>query len=531
MPLSLGRRTWLTAGVVVLSAAGIVTHALDPQPAQPPGHGRESAVGTVRPADRGAAARCTGLPQQGTGRYSAALPARNKHAPKHARAASDYNGDGISDLAAGTPKASGGAGSVTVVPGSPHGPSAEARLTLTQNSPGGPGSSEPGDHFGAATAWGDVNGDGCTDLVVGAPGKDGISGRADRGLVTVLYGPGLDSGFSYTTSGVPAAGARLGSAVTVGDFNGDGTADVFAAGTGNGGTWNVRLTGGSTRNLRPAAGVTTSGTLTGATGPVAQLDATSGDFNRDGFADVALNYRDTGGTGRVVWFAGSASGLTRAGILAVRGGRSVAAGDFSGNGYDDLVIGQPYASESGGRTGGQITVVPGTAAGLAGSGAKVIHQDGVGVASTDRPGDAFGASVSTGDYNADGYADALVGAPGEDLTSDGVKRTDAGQATLFQGSASGLTTSGSFTLNQDTPGILDSIEKDDHFGSSVSLTDLSGSGHAGLVFGAEGEDAGDGLLLYTPITSTGFGLAQTVSLRGTALSTPAGARLGEVLAP
>jgi hypothetical protein len=216
---------------------------------------------------------------------------------------------------------------------------------------------------------------------------------------------------------------------------------------------------GGDRHARPrssagaAAGARTR-VGTGATGSVAQLDATSGDFNRDGFADVALNYRDTRGTGRVVWFAGSAGGPTRAGILAVRGGRSVAAGDFTGNGYDDLVIGQPYASESGGRTGGQITMVPGTAAGLAGSGTKVIHQDGVGVASTDRPGDAFGASVSAGDYNADRYADALVGAPGEDLTSDGVERTDAGQATLFQGSASGLTTSGTFTLNQDTPGIL-----------------------------------------------------------------------------
>ncbi|MFE2513204.1 FG-GAP repeat protein [Streptomyces naganishii] len=51
-----------------------------------------------------------------------------------------------------------------------------------------PGSSAPGNHFGAATAWGDVNGDGYADLAIGAPGQDD-AGRTDRGSVTVLYGP------------------------------------------------------------------------------------------------------------------------------------------------------------------------------------------------------------------------------------------------------------------------------------------------------------------------------------------------------
>ncbi|MEU1411324.1 FG-GAP and VCBS repeat-containing protein [Streptomyces sp. NPDC005731] len=366
-----------------------------------------------------------------------------------------------------------------------------------------------------------MNGDGRADLVIGAPGEDDASGHADRGSVTVLYGPGLRSGFSYTTSGVPATGARLGSAIAVGDFDGDGRADVFAAGAGRGGTWNVRLTGGAT----------TSGRLGGATGPDARLRAATGDFDGDGFADVALVHRGADGIGRVVWFAGTASGPARAGAVPVRGARSIAAGDFDGDGHDDLVVGQPCAAESGGRAGGQITVVPGAATGFRPAGRKVVHQDAVGVVGADRPGDAFGASVAVGDYNADGRADALVGTPGEDLTRDGVERLDAGQATLFQGSASGLTTSGSFTLNQDTPGVLDSTETGDRFGSSVSLADLSGSGHAGLVLGADGEDAGDGIVLYTPVRSTGFGLAQTVALRRASLGTPAGARLGQTMTP
>ncbi|WP_128379070.1 FG-GAP-like repeat-containing protein [Streptomyces cavernae] len=439
----------------------------------------------------------------------------------HALATSDYNRDGITDLVAGTPRTSGGVGSVTVVPGGLDGPVTASRKTLTQSSPGVPDSSEAGDNWGAATAWGDVNGDGHADLAVGAPGEDDTSGHADRGAVTVLYGPGFGSGFSYSTSGVTSAGARLGSTVTVGDFNGDGKADVFAAGTGRGGNWNARLTGGST----------TAGTLTSATGSVAHLDAATGDFNRDGYADVALNYRDTGGIGRVVRFAGSATGLTKAGVISVRGGRSIAAGDVNGNGYDDIVIGQPFASESGGKAGGQVTMVPGTTTGFTTTGMTTVHQDTTGVPGDDESGDAFGSSVSVGDFNADGYPDVLAGAPNEDITRDGVNRANAGSAILVKGTASGLTGSGAVVVSQDTSGVPGSTETDDRFGSAVSLTDLSGYGRADLTFGADGEDAGDGILAYVPSNSTGLGFSQTLLISKSTLGTPTGARLGQTLTP
>ncbi|MFF5977662.1 FG-GAP-like repeat-containing protein [Streptomyces olindensis] len=438
----------------------------------------------------------------------------------HALATSDYDRDGVTDLVAGTPKALGG-GTVTVVPGGVDGPVTSAKVTLGQNSTGVPGSNESGDAFGTATAWGDVNGDGYADLAIGAPGEDDTSGHADRGSVTVMYGPALDTGFSYATSGVTSTGARLGSTVAVGDFNGDGKADVFSAGTGKGGNWNARLTGGATKY----------GTLTTATGAVSYLDAATGDFNRDGYADIALNYRDTGGIGRVVRFAGSATGLSKVGVISVKGGRSLAAGDVNGNGYDDIVIGQPVASESGGKSGGQITLVPGTSTGFTTTGMTVIHQDTAYVPGGNESGDALGTSVAVGDYNADGYADALAGAPGEDLTRDGVNRADAGNAILVKGSASGLTGSGSTGISQDTSGIPGSTETGDRFGSSVSLTDLSGYGRADLTFGADGEDGGDGILLHLPSNSTGLGYADSVIFSKTTLGTPTDARLGQTLTP
>ncbi|MFH8934551.1 FG-GAP-like repeat-containing protein [Streptomyces griseosporeus] len=434
----------------------------------------------------------------------------------HALPTSDYNRDGAADLVAPVP----GPNTVTVVPGGVDGPVASRRLTLTQNSAGVPDSTEAGDYFGASTAWGDVNGDGYADLAIGAPGEDS-TGVTDRGAVTVLYGPGLNSGFWYTTSGVTAGGAKLGSSVAVGDFNGDGKADVFSAGTGRGGTYNVRLTGGAT----------TYGTLTTSTAGVSSLDSAVGDFNRDGYADVALNLRDSGGIGRVIRFAGSATGLTKAGVLSVKGGRSIATGDFNANGYDDIVIGQPYAAESGGVSGGQVTMLLGTSTGFTTTGMKVIQQDTGGVPGANESGDAFGSAVSTGDFNADGYPDALVGVPDEDLTRDGANRGNAGSAVLLRGSSAGLTDAGAISVSQDTSGVPGATETGDRFGSAVSLTDLTGGGRADLTFGASGEDAGDGVVMYLPSNSSGLGYSTMLVLSRSALGTPAGAHLGQQLTP
>ncbi|MFD0550847.1 FG-GAP-like repeat-containing protein [Streptomyces rectiviolaceus] len=449
-------------------------------------------------------------------RRYAASPARNSAIPT-----ADFDRDGITDLVAGTPKASGGVGTLTIVPGGLDGPVAGAKKTLTQSSPGVPGASEAGDNWAAATAWGDINGDGYADLAIGAPGEDDATNK-DRGAVTMLYGPDFTTGTDMQLADdFHYPGAKFGSAVAVGDFNADGKADVFSASTGTGGTWAARF----------KAGNEVGGTLTSGDTAISYADAVSGDFNRDGYADVALNYRDQSGIGRVQWFKGTRSGLSRVGSLTVKGGRSLAVGDVNGNGYDDLVVGQPYTAESGAFAGGQVTVVPGTSTGFTTTGMKTIHQDTSGVPGAAESGDAMGWSVSAGDFNLDGYADVLTGAPNEDITRAGSAKTDAGTSLLLKGTSSGLTGTGAQAFSQDTEGITGSTESADRLGSSVVLTDLSGYGRADLAIGVDGEDEGNGTILQLDSGASGVSTSSGVYYGRTQLGTPAAAHLGQLLTP
>ena len=128
--------------------------------------------------------------------------------------------------------------------------------------------------------------------------------------------------------------------------------------------------------------------------------------------------------------AGFATALAAAALVAAPIAPASAASlgvssDFNGDGFRDQVIGAPNATVAGDKAAGYIAVVYGSASGLATGDRQIIHQDSPGVPGGTEAGDQFGYASAAGDYNGDGYADLVVGAPGENLGSF----TDAGIST------------------------------------------------------------------------------------------------------
>jgi FG-GAP repeat len=173
-------------------------------------------------------------------------------------------------------------------------------------------------------------------------------------------------------------------------------------------------------------------------------------------------------------------------------------------------------------TGGKVHVIYGSADGPAG--VTAVTQNTGNVPGSSERGDWFGAELSLGDINGDGFQDLVVGAPGENL--GGVVNT--GSVTVLYGSASGLdTAAGSQFLAQSTAGVPGSDEKNDYFGSEVKLTDVTGDGKADLTVGT-GENGGNGSVVYLPsngtkITTTG---ARSLSTTSVGVSTDAAPLFG-----
>ena len=319
---------------------------------------------------------------------------------------------------------------------------------------------------------GDVNGDGFDDLIVGAFNADpnGTNSGASyvvfgksAGFTSSIQLSGLDGSTGFKLSGA-ASGDKAGySVASAGDVNGDGFDDlivgakwadspftyagasyvVFGKATGFAANLNLSTLDGS-------AGFRLSGAATDdySGGSV----ASAGDVNGDGYDDLIISAHgsDAGfpssGASYVVF--GKASGFTanialgsldgtsgfrlRGGAGGDQSGVSVAsAGDVNGDGYDDLIVGAPSASNFAGKA----YVVFGKASGF-GADIDLSGLDGnngfrlSGLTFANMAGRSV---ASAGDVNGDGYDDLIVGARdgASNNTNTGASYVVFGKATGF----------------------------------------------------------------------------------------------------
>ena len=158
--------------------------------------------------------------------------------------------------------------------------------------------------------------------------------------------------------------------------------------------------------------------------------------------------------------------------------------DLNGDGYDDAVVGDPYAAVNGRAEAGAIIILYGDADGRIGEGRRaLLTQDSVPGSSVEA-GDHFGWAVAVDDATGDGCADILVGSPGEDWAG----RRDAGIVHLIS-FPSGSSDPGTPTaVLADQSQVAGAVETGDEFGSAVALSNQRGGDEPLGAIGAPGED-------------------------------------------
>ncbi len=361
----------------------------------------------------------------------------------------DVNGDGIDDFIVGAPYQDDHEPRAHVVFGSPNLTDANS---LDPDSLDGTNGfvihATPDDRiFGYSVAGpGDINGDGLDDIFIAS-----ISDSTNDGRFYVLFGAAnlgstgsfdpatLDGSNGFTIHTPPAVGTifngrRIGGA---GDINADGSPDLLIGnlledrvyaifggkGVGKDGDFHVDELDGTNGFVIEGP----SGSDTG------ECVASAGDFNGDGIDDFVVGAPDYA---TAVIFGSPDVGrdgvMTLANLEAVQGflietdiyghqpplndlGYAAGGhGDFDGDGFDDLVLGDPFTSSPGNSGAGSILLLRGGSDyGL--DGPLVITLSNL---EDDRwtllPGprdENFGRGISlAGDVNADGLADIVVGA-------------------------------------------------------------------------------------------------------------------------
>ncbi|MET7256237.1 FG-GAP-like repeat-containing protein [Dyadobacter fermentans] len=331
--------------------------------------------------------------------------------------------------------------------------------------------------FSVASA-GDVNGDGYSDVVIGAPKYD-LGEENEGGAFVYKGGPFVLTAIAVTFQS-NQKDAQMGySVASAGDFNGDGFSDVLvgvpyydkdAIDDGI-----AKLYLGSDKFFTDP--ITSYQFGNGHAGALMGITvATAGDISADGFSDVLIGAsQDTQGEskeGTVAVCRGSANGNLFSNFTYLQinqpnaqFGYSLApAGDIDADGFSDIIVGARWYTNGQGQEGeGAAFIYRGGSNGLQGS-------------PTILEGNQYNAAMgnkvsSAGDVNGDGFADILIGAP---LFT--ISQNSEGAVFVYYGSTTGVSIATKTTI---------SVNQLAYIGSSVSCAgDVNDDGYTDIVLGA-----------------------------------------------
>jgi hypothetical protein len=275
-----------------------------------------------------------------------------------------------------------------------------------------------------------VSRNGRAEVAIGIPGGV-IDGLPEAGAVIVIYGrrhglSSVDDLWSQNARGIKgfaSANDRFGSALAVGDFDGDGAGD-----------------------LSVGAPIDSVGNALGA-GAVNIIYGSSRGLRED---DDQLFTQDT-------------PGIKSRASVGETFGSALAAADFSRNGIDDLAIGVPGEEVAGQTLAGGVTVLYGGSDGLDDRADQLWTQGSRGIKGQVERDDRFGTAIGAGDFDGDRALDLAIGAPWDSVAGF----RDAGAVNVIYGSGGGLRQDPNELWTQGTSGIKGAVGND-RFGSALS---------------------------------------------------------------